>query len=148
MRFKKADYVPTDRWQVLETCGVPLMTSRLAVPMTVNADTYDFIVPKGERWVIFDAMLQNVSGQTIACYCWVYGSGGANDPIGLLCSSGTLATGTFINSYNAGSSAYLATPLILYEGQRVRFVFGALAGKSGNSYVYLNALQFDVGKGV
>lgn len=136
-----------DRWKIPRTVGVPLMVDHIVFPMTTGADIFNVYVPKDERWLLYSGDVQNGSGATINISMFFLDA--SKTQMGYLFgadyANGAHAT---FPVYHTSNSVYKgeAYPMVLFEDQGLRITFASNAGKSGNSYIYLNILRFKVNK--
>ena len=122
------------------TKGKPLMFKRIAIPHSDTlVETVTITVPPNERWVLVGAFLYNQSSQEVAAYIAILDSD--DNLIWYLANNGALGNNGVLQSFT-GTSYNGMNPFVVYEGQKIRINIAETAGKTGNSYYYLNVLQY------
>ena len=127
------------------TTGDPLMTKRLEVACTTLANTKTVTVGNNERWVVLQVYIENCTLSSGASVIQIQAQDVDGSGIGLMAYK-SASSGEGINAFAEKANTRIAQyPLVLYEGQKIYFYWGASANKSGNGAYYINALQFKVG---
>lgn len=120
--------------------------ARQTKAMTTGTDTESLTVPAGKRWLVCWGWMTNNSGAAITVR--VSGLDASDIELGRLQYIAALANGGIArfparegtaDNTILGSGAY---PFLLDAGMKLSFVWGADAGKSGNSYCFAMIREF------
>jgi len=138
---------PVQKWHCLYTTGESMIRTVLAVACTTLAGSITYVVPECERWIIFGGSLVNCTLSSGTCTVTVEVLDENDALINYLvydAAANTIERFAFPAMVGDSIVNGGGFPVILHQGQKIRFTWGASANKSGYGYIFAEILQFKV----